>query len=68
VHTQESHIGVKLSRLSFEELVELKTDDALKYANQIYEQEEKKLQALREEKESALKSIELYTKAEEEIK
>ncbi len=68
MHTQESHIGVKLSRLSFEELVELKTDDALKYANQIYEQEEKKLQALREEKESALKSIELYTKAEEEIK
>jgi hypothetical protein len=53
---------VKLSKLSFEELIELNNQDSLKYAQLIYEQEEKKLKALKEEMEHELKNIEFYRK------
>lgn len=59
---------MKLSKLTFEELVELKTDDSLKYAHQIYEQEDKKLKSLHEEREHLLKNVEFYKKVDEEIK
>lgn len=63
-----AHPAVKLSKLTFEELIELKTDESLKYAHMIYEQEEKKLQSLKEEKEHLVKNLQFYAKVEEEIK
>lgn len=59
---------MKLSKLTFEELVELGTEESLKYAQMIYEQEEKKLKAIQEEKQHEIKNIDFYKKIESEVK
>ena len=48
--------------------MELKTEESIRYANLIYEQEKKKMKELDDEKEHLHKNIEFYRKLEDEIK
>ena len=46
----------------------MNSEESLKYAQLIYEQEEKKLKALKEETQHELKNIEFYKKIESEVR
>lgn len=41
-----------MSKMTFEELVEIRTEESMKYAHHIYEHESRKLREIKEEKEN----------------
>ena len=57
-----------MSKMSFEELVEIKTEESMKYAHHIYERESKKLREMKEENENLSKNRHFFDKLEVEIK